>query len=92
MALNSYTSSGGASGTGTAGATLAAVGSGEVNGQVMIQVLSTEAAGVEVVFNDSTNGIHVEAGKEQSFLCDDLGKIKVKRVGGADIAFRYWAF
>lgn len=92
MALNKYTSTNGASGTGTAGASLAAVGSGEINGQVIIQVLSTEAAGVEVVFDDSTDGIQVGAGKEQSFLCDDLAKIKVKRVGGADIAYRYWAF
>jgi hypothetical protein len=91
MSLNSYSSTG-KSGTGTATNTATAIGTLNINAHVMIQVLDTEAAGVEVIYLGSTEGIIVESGKEQSFLCDDLNKILIKRVGGSDIQFRYWAF
>ena len=87
------------SGSATAGAaqsdifTLGGETENACNGVVHIQVASTEAAGVEVIALGDTVGILVaNDGVAVPFFIDDLKKIEVKRQGGADITFRYFAF
>ena len=98
MSLKSYITDP-KSGTGIAAAassdikTLASLADGKTNGVVLIQVASTEAAGVEVIAVNNTTGLLVaNDGNPVSFFCDDLAKILVKRQGGADITFRFFAF
>lgn len=98
MSLKSYITDP-QSGTGTAASsespikTIASLTEGKTNGVVLIQVASTEAAGVEVIAVNDTAGILVaNDGNPVSFFCDDLAKIQVKRQGGADITFRFFAF
>ena len=98
MSLKSYTETP-KSGTGTAGSSastitsLASLSEDGTNGIVMIQVPSTEAAGIEVQAGSTGSGILVaNDGASVSFPCDDLSKIYVKRQGGADITFRFFAF
>ena len=98
MSLTSYSEnpksgSATATDTSTSIASLASVDDNATNGVVMIQVADTEAAGVEVIALGDTVGILVaNDGVSVPFYCDDLKKIEVKRQGGADITFRFFAF
>lgn len=93
MSLKDYTSNG-FSGKKDATSTFVAIlgVASSFNGHLLIQVAESESDGVEVAFLGSTDGILVLPGKEVSFLCDDLQKVLVKRIGASDIEFRYWAF
>lgn len=93
MSLKSYSSSG-FSGKKDATSSFVAIAStpSSFNGHLLVQVEATESAGVEVAFLGMTDGVTVAPGESISFLCDDLQKVLVKRIGSSDIEFRYWAF
>jgi hypothetical protein len=98
MSLNAYKSQGYQSGTVTAGSaasdikTLASLTDGEINGVVKIQVPSGEDTGVEVIAANGSTGFLIDAGSSDTFPCDDLGTIQLKRRGSVDCSVRFYAF
>lgn len=100
MALTSY-SSNSKSGTvtvtdtATSLSTLASLSDAEdsTNGIVMIQVASTEAAGIELLGQSGSTGLLIANDDAiNSIYVDDMSKILLKRQGGSNISVRWYAF
>jgi hypothetical protein len=100
MPLNSYSSkskSGTVTVTDTATdlGTLANLTDAEdgTNGIVVLQVASSEAAGIEVLGQSGSTGLLIPNDSAlYSIFVDDMSKIKLKRQGGSDISCRFYAF
>lgn len=79
------------SGSATAsGVTLSSFGS--LLQGVWISVPAGGAAAVEVLGGSGTTGPRVAVGDQVFFPCEDSSDITVKRTGGSDETFYFWAY
>lgn len=81
----------GKSGSGTAGSSLTAIGSTELNGQLIIKV-ATGGDGIYVCSADDSAGLLVAAGEMVNLMVDSLAKVRVKRQDATDVDYTFWAF
>lgn len=58
---------------------------------VTIAVDSGQADGVEIIGKDDSTGLTCEEGKSVFIPCQNLNEVLVKRQGGSDITYTYYA-